>query len=98
MSLLLGYLTVRYYCLIYVNDTKKSLSSNMQVCLTALRNLQNNTPCTRYFVAEKVFDEVIFGWARQKGGSQLKELLDLRLQKAITSVRIVIELIHSLPF
>ena len=49
-------------------------------------------------MAEKVFDEVIFGWARQKGGSQLKELLDLRLQKAITSVRIVIELIHSLPF
>lgn len=40
----------------------------------------------RYFVAENVLDEVIFGWPRQKGGSQLKELLALRLQKAITSV------------
>lgn len=48
-------------------------------------------------MAENVLDEVIFGWPRQRGGNQLKELLALRLQKAITSVAIVFELIDSLP-
>nr|XP_016441652.1 PREDICTED: ABC transporter I family member 11, chloroplastic-like isoform X3 [Nicotiana tabacum] len=40
----------------------------------------------RYFVADTVLDEVTFGWPRQKGGLQLREILALRLQKAITSV------------
>ncbi|XP_075091310.1 ABC transporter I family member 11, chloroplastic-like [Nicotiana tabacum] len=40
----------------------------------------------RYFVADTVLDEVTFGWPRQKGGLQLRELLASRLQKAITSV------------
>ncbi|KAL3526276.1 hypothetical protein ACH5RR_010932 [Cinchona calisaya] len=40
----------------------------------------------RYFVAENILDEVIFGWPRQRGGNHLKQLLALRLQKAITSV------------
>ncbi|XP_055804183.1 ABC transporter I family member 11, chloroplastic isoform X1 [Solanum dulcamara] len=40
----------------------------------------------RYFVADTVLDEVTFGWPRQKGGLQLRELLTSRLQKAITSV------------
>ncbi|CAI9111599.1 OLC1v1011858C1 [Oldenlandia corymbosa var. corymbosa] len=43
----------------------------------------------RYFVAENVLDEVTFGWPRQRGGSQLKELLALRLQKAFTSVGLI---------
>ncbi|KAK4347708.1 hypothetical protein RND71_034047 [Anisodus tanguticus] len=42
--------------------------------------------CVRYFVADTVLDEVTFGWPRQKGGLQLRELLASRLQKAITSV------------
>uniref|UniRef100_A0A5B6ZJB3 Putative Non-intrinsic ABC protein 14 n=1 Tax=Davidia involucrata TaxID=16924 RepID=A0A5B6ZJB3_DAVIN len=40
----------------------------------------------RYFVADNVLDEVTFGWPRQKGGLQLKELLASKLQRAITSV------------
>ncbi|PIN19418.1 putative ABC-type transport, ATPase component/CCR4 associated factor [Handroanthus impetiginosus] len=40
----------------------------------------------RYFVADNVLDEIIFGWPRQKGGLQLRELLASRLQKAMTSV------------
>lgn len=40
----------------------------------------------RYFVADTVLDEVTFGWPRQKGGLQLRELLASRLQKAIMSV------------
>ncbi|XP_006365031.1 ABC transporter I family member 11, chloroplastic isoform X8 [Solanum tuberosum] len=39
----------------------------------------------RYFVADTVLDEVTFGWPRQKGGLQLRELLASRLQKAIMS-------------
>ncbi|KAK2968764.1 hypothetical protein RJ640_028157 [Escallonia rubra] len=40
----------------------------------------------RYFVADNILDEVTFGWPKQKGGLQLKELLASRLQRAITSV------------
>eukprot|EP00257_Ricinus_communis_P013478 XP_015570912.1 ABC transporter I family member 11, chloroplastic isoform X2 [Ricinus communis] len=40
----------------------------------------------RYFVADTILDEVIFGWPRQKGSLQLKEHLALNLQKAITWV------------
>ncbi|KAL0331845.1 UNVERIFIED_CONTAM: ABC transporter I family member 11, chloroplastic [Sesamum calycinum] len=40
----------------------------------------------RYFVADNVLDEIIFGWPRQRGGLQLRELLASRLQKAMTSV------------
>lgn len=40
----------------------------------------------RYFVAENILDELTFGWPRQKGGPMIKELLGLRLQKAISSV------------
>ncbi|KAG5527001.1 hypothetical protein RHGRI_028063 [Rhododendron griersonianum] len=40
----------------------------------------------RYFVADSVLEEVIFGWPRQRGGLQLKELLASKLQKAIISV------------
>ncbi|KAI8533394.1 hypothetical protein RHMOL_Rhmol10G0006000 [Rhododendron molle] len=42
----------------------------------------------RYFVADSVLEEVIFGWPRQRGGLQLKELLASKLQKAIISVQI----------
>ncbi|KAL0450813.1 UNVERIFIED_CONTAM: ABC transporter I family member 11, chloroplastic [Sesamum latifolium] len=40
----------------------------------------------RYFVADNVLDEIIFGWPRQRGGLQLRELLASRLQKAMTWV------------
>lgn len=40
----------------------------------------------RYFVADTILEEVIFGWPRQKGSSQLKERLALNLQQAITWV------------
>ncbi|KAL0377275.1 UNVERIFIED_CONTAM: ABC transporter I family member 11, chloroplastic [Sesamum radiatum] len=40
----------------------------------------------RYFVADNVLDEIIFGWPRQRGGMQLRELLASRLQKAMTWV------------
>ncbi|KAG8384988.1 hypothetical protein BUALT_Bualt04G0175400 [Buddleja alternifolia] len=40
----------------------------------------------RYFVADNVLDEIIFGWPRQRGGLQLRELLASRLHKAMTSV------------
>ncbi|KAK3036420.1 hypothetical protein RJ639_030019 [Escallonia herrerae] len=40
----------------------------------------------RYFVADNILDEVTFGWPKQRGGLQLKELLASRLQRAITSV------------
>ncbi|XP_052195443.1 ABC transporter I family member 11, chloroplastic isoform X2 [Diospyros lotus] len=40
----------------------------------------------RYFVADNVLEEVTFGWPRQRGGLQLKELLASRLHRAITSV------------
>ncbi|KAJ4960101.1 hypothetical protein NE237_020011 [Protea cynaroides] len=40
----------------------------------------------RYFLADTVFDEVTFGWPRQKGGLALKEQLALRLQTAINWV------------
>lgn len=58
--------------------------------------LQDDTVWTRYFVAENVLDEVTFGWPRQSGGSQLKELLALRLQKAFTSVSSLAKLIPSI--
>lgn len=57
--------------------------------------MQDYTVWTRYFVAENVLDEVTFGWPRQSGGSQLKELLALRLQKAFTSVSSLTKLIPS---
>ncbi|CAI9780586.1 unnamed protein product [Fraxinus pennsylvanica] len=40
----------------------------------------------RYFVADNVLDEIIFGWPRQRGGVQLRELLASRLERAMTSV------------
>ncbi|KAL3813910.1 hypothetical protein ACJIZ3_015178 [Penstemon smallii] len=40
----------------------------------------------RYFVADNVLDEIVFGWPRQRGGLQLRELLASRLHKAMTSV------------
>ncbi|XP_059638480.1 ABC transporter I family member 11, chloroplastic isoform X1 [Cornus florida] len=40
----------------------------------------------RFFVADNVIDEVTFGWPRQKGGFELRELLASRLQRAIASV------------
>ncbi|XP_051140526.1 ABC transporter I family member 11, chloroplastic isoform X2 [Andrographis paniculata] len=40
----------------------------------------------RYFVADNVLDEIIFGWPRQKSGVQLREVLATRLHKAMTSV------------
>ncbi|KAJ0112870.1 hypothetical protein Patl1_03057 [Pistacia atlantica] len=40
----------------------------------------------RYFVADNVLDEVIFGWPRQSGDLQLKEYLTLNLQRAINWV------------
>ncbi|CAA2960350.1 ABC transporter I family member 11, chloroplastic [Olea europaea subsp. europaea] len=40
----------------------------------------------RYFVADNVLDEIIFGWPRQRGGVQLREFLASRLQRAMTSV------------
>lgn len=67
----------------------------MQLFLAVLLNLQHNMLWTRYFVAESVLDEVIFGWPRQRGGNQLKELLALRLQKAITSVLIPVPSIYQ---
>lgn len=38
------------------------------------------------FLKDNVLDEIIFGWPRQRGGLQLRELLASRLQKAMTSV------------
>lgn len=43
----------------------------------------------RYFVADNVLDEIIFGWPRQKSGVQVRELLASRLHKAMTSVLIL---------
>lgn len=40
----------------------------------------------RYFVADNVLDEIIFGWPRQKSGVQLREVLATRLHKAMKSV------------
>ncbi|KAL8538461.1 hypothetical protein ACS0TY_000461 [Phlomoides rotata] len=40
----------------------------------------------RFFIADNVLDEMIFGWPRQKVGLQLRELLASRLQKAMASV------------
>ncbi|KAK6155372.1 hypothetical protein DH2020_009620 [Rehmannia glutinosa] len=40
----------------------------------------------RFFVADNVLDEIIFGWPRQRVGLQLRELLASRLHKAMTSV------------
>ncbi|KAK6928549.1 ABC transporter-like, ATP-binding domain, partial [Dillenia turbinata] len=40
----------------------------------------------RYFVADNVLDEVIFGWPRQRVGLQMKEHLALKLQRAINWV------------
>ncbi|GER38907.1 energy-coupling factor transporter ATP-binding protein EcfA2 [Striga asiatica] len=40
----------------------------------------------RFFVADNVLEELIFGWPRQKVGMQLRELLTSRLHKAMTSV------------
>ncbi|GFP98997.1 ABC transporter i family member 11 chloroplastic [Phtheirospermum japonicum] len=40
----------------------------------------------RYFVADNVLDELIFGWPRQRVGLQLIEFLTSRLQKAMTAV------------
>ncbi|KAK2661436.1 hypothetical protein Ddye_000010 [Dipteronia dyeriana] len=40
----------------------------------------------RYFVADNVLDEVIFGWPRQSGDLQLKEYLALNLQRAVNWV------------
>ncbi|WCJ40165.1 Energy-coupling factor transporter ATP-binding protein EcfA2 [Euphorbia peplus] len=40
----------------------------------------------RYFVADTILEEVIFGWPRQKGSLQLKEHLAMNLQKAIAWV------------
>lgn len=45
----------------------------------------------RYFVADSVLDEIIFGWPRQKGGVQLREVLASRLHKAMTSVSTLIK-------
>ncbi|THG07660.1 hypothetical protein TEA_024232 [Camellia sinensis var. sinensis] len=42
----------------------------------------------RYFITDNVLDEVTFGWPRQRGDLQLKELLAARLQRAIISVQI----------
>ncbi|CAL5433490.1 unnamed protein product [Camellia sinensis] len=41
-----------------------------------------------YFITDNVLDEVTFGWPRQRGDLQLKELLVSRLQRAIISVQI----------
>ncbi|XP_057481426.1 ABC transporter I family member 11, chloroplastic isoform X1 [Actinidia eriantha] len=46
----------------------------------------------RYFVADNVLEELIFGWPRQRSSIQLKELLASRLQRAITSVGL-----HGIP-
>ncbi|GLT57176.1 hypothetical protein SLA2020_301640 [Shorea laevis] len=40
----------------------------------------------RYFVADSVLDELIFGWPRQRAGPQFKEHLALNLQRAINWV------------
>ncbi|KAH6823766.1 non-intrinsic ABC protein 14 [Perilla frutescens var. hirtella] len=40
----------------------------------------------RFFIADNVLDEIIFGWPRQRVGLQLRELLASRLQKAMISV------------
>ncbi|KAL9162858.1 hypothetical protein ABFS82_06G004800 [Erythranthe guttata] len=40
----------------------------------------------RFFIADNVLDEIIFGWPRQRAGLQVRELLASRLQKAMTSV------------
>ncbi|XP_037494787.1 ABC transporter I family member 11, chloroplastic isoform X2 [Jatropha curcas] len=47
----------------------------------------------RYFVADTIIDEVIFGWPRKKGSLQLKEYLALNLQKAVTWVGL-----NGIPF
>ncbi|XP_028084068.1 ABC transporter I family member 11, chloroplastic [Camellia sinensis] len=46
----------------------------------------------RYFITDNVLDEVTFGWPRQRGDLQLKELLAARLQRAIISVGL-----HGIP-
>ncbi|KAF5961542.1 hypothetical protein HYC85_002751, partial [Camellia sinensis] len=46
----------------------------------------------RYFITDNVLDEVTFGWPRQRGDLQLKELLASRLQRAIISVGL-----HGIP-
>ncbi|XP_057800538.1 ABC transporter I family member 11, chloroplastic [Salvia miltiorrhiza] len=40
----------------------------------------------RFFIADNILDEIIYGWPRQRAGLQLRELLASRLQKAMTSV------------
>lgn len=40
----------------------------------------------RYFVADSILEEVVFGWPMHSAGLQLKGLLASRLQKALTSV------------
>ncbi|XP_042047162.1 ABC transporter I family member 11, chloroplastic-like [Salvia splendens] len=40
----------------------------------------------RFFIADNILDEIIFGWPRQRAGLQLREILASRLQKAMTSV------------
>lgn len=40
----------------------------------------------RYFVADNVLEEVVFGWPRQRASIQLKEHLALNLQRAINWV------------
>ncbi|KAI3457817.1 hypothetical protein Pfo_014480 [Paulownia fortunei] len=40
----------------------------------------------RFFIADNVLDEIIFGWPRQGVGLQSRELLASRLHKAMTSV------------
>ncbi|CAA0813133.1 ABC transporter I family member 11-chloroplastic [Striga hermonthica] len=40
----------------------------------------------RFFIADNVLEELIFGWPRQRVGLQLRELLTSRLHKAMTSV------------
>ncbi|XP_028120437.1 ABC transporter I family member 11, chloroplastic-like, partial [Camellia sinensis] len=46
----------------------------------------------RYFITDNVLDEVTFGWPRQRGDLQLKELLASRLQRAIILVGL-----HGIP-
>lgn len=43
----------------------------------------------RFFIADNILDEIIFGWPRQRAGLQLRELLASRLQKAMTSVSVL---------
>nr|XP_016486102.1 PREDICTED: ABC transporter I family member 11, chloroplastic-like [Nicotiana tabacum]XP_016486108.1 PREDICTED: ABC transporter I family member 11, chloroplastic-like [Nicotiana tabacum] len=58
----------------------------MMVKRSSLLNLYNPKELTLFSSFLRVLDEVTFGWPRQKGGLQLRELLASRLQKAITSV------------